>query len=150
MLIDGFTKYVWLFPTKTLETVEVLEKLRVHQQAFGNPRRIVTDRNKAFTAGELEKYCGEGNIKHLSISTGVPRGSDQVERVNSTLRAVFAKLSADEPLQWYMHVSRVQRAINSTYHRSIDATPFELLLGVPMRNPEDAVLEEVGIPCLCS
>jgi transposase InsO family protein len=142
VLIDGFTKFVWLFPTKTLETVEVLEKLRVHQQTFGNPRRIVTDRNKAFMSGEFEKYCGEGNIKHFSISTGVPRGNGQVERVNSTLGAVFAKLSADEPLRWYKHVSRVQRVINSTYHRSIDATPFELLLGVPMRNPEDAELEE--------
>jgi len=48
---DGFSKFVWLYPTKSTGTEEVLEKLEKQAAVFGNPRRIVTDRGTAFTSG---------------------------------------------------------------------------------------------------
>lgn len=43
-IVDGFTKFVWLFPTKSTTSSETLDKLKIHQQTFGNPERIFTDR----------------------------------------------------------------------------------------------------------
>ena len=43
VLVDGFTKYLWIFATKSMSTAEVIEKLRIMQQHFGNPQRFVTD-----------------------------------------------------------------------------------------------------------
>jgi hypothetical protein len=40
-------------------------------------------------------------------------------------------------------VSAVQRAINNTFHRSINATPFEVMFGVKMRSAEDAKIREL-------
>nr|XP_049693297.1 uncharacterized protein LOC126053899 [Helicoverpa armigera]XP_049695188.1 uncharacterized protein LOC126054290 [Helicoverpa armigera]XP_049704767.1 uncharacterized protein LOC126056282 [Helicoverpa armigera] len=136
-VIDGFTKFVWLFPTKTTSSSETLRKIQIHQQIFGNPRRFITDRGTAFTSNEFKSYCEEEKISHVKITTGVPRGNGQVERVHRILIPVLTKLCLENPAVWYKHVSKVQRALNSTFQRSINTTPFELLMGVKMKGKED-------------
>ncbi|XP_047027973.1 uncharacterized protein K02A2.6-like [Helicoverpa zea] len=136
-VVDGFTKFVWLFPTKSTTTQEVLRKLEIHQQVFGNPARIISDRGTAFTSNDFAEYCKQEGIEHVKITTGVPRGNGQVERVHRTIIGVLTKLSVEQPTLWYKLVSSVQRALNSKYHRSINNTPFQLLLGTKMRRKED-------------
>ncbi|GFX11652.1 transposon Tf2-6 polyprotein [Trichonephila clavipes] len=68
------------------------------------------------------------------ITTGVPRGNGQVERIHRTLIPVLTKLSIDDPTKWYKFVDRLQRILNSTSNQSTKWSPFELLTGVTMRN----------------
>ena len=49
-VVDAFTKFTWIFPTKSTTSKETLEKIRIHQQHFGNPTRIITDKGAAFTS----------------------------------------------------------------------------------------------------
>jgi len=56
-VIDAFTKFVWLYPTKTVTSKEVIEKLELQKSIFGNPSRIISDRGTAFTSREFEDYC---------------------------------------------------------------------------------------------
>ena len=49
-------------------------------------------------------------------------------------------MSIEDPLKWYKHVSNLQRYINSTATRSTHHSPFELLIGVPMKRREDLEL----------
>lgn len=140
VLVDSFTKFVWIFPTKSTGAGEVLDKLKLHRQTFGNPRRFISDRGAAFTSGEFEDYCEVERIHHYRITTGVPRGNGQVERVNAIVEQVFRRLSVTSPEKWYKKVPQVQRAINATYQRSIGTTPFELLFGTSMNGKEDVKL----------
>lgn len=136
-VIDAFTKFVWLFPTKSTGSAETLNKLRIHQQTFGNPRRFITDRGAAFTSHDFEDYCSDEGIQHVKITTGVARGNGQVERVHKIIIPMLTKLCIENAGVWYKHVSRVQRALNSTFQRSINTTPFKLLVGAKMRGKED-------------
>ncbi|XP_073947135.1 uncharacterized protein [Choristoneura fumiferana] len=136
-IVDAFTKFVWVFPTKSTTAKETLDKLRIHQQAFGNPYRLITDRGAAFTSNEFKEYCQTENIQHTLITTGIPRGNGQVERIHRILVSVLTKLCISDPGLWYKHVARLQTALNSTYQRSIDTTPFELMFGTKMRTKED-------------
>ncbi|GFW21149.1 transposon Tf2-11 polyprotein [Trichonephila clavipes] len=77
------------------------------------------------------------DIQHLQIATGVPRGNGQVERIHRTLIPVLTKLSLDDSTKWYKYVDRLQRILNTTISRSTKWTPFELLVGIKMRNKED-------------
>lgn len=52
IVVDGFSKFVWLYPIKTTNTKEVIAKLTT-QQAFGNPQRIISDRGAVFTSNEF-------------------------------------------------------------------------------------------------
>ncbi|XP_062135072.1 myosin-9-like [Drosophila sulfurigaster albostrigata] len=136
-IVDGFTKFVWLYPTKTTSSEEVLQKLRNWSDVFGNPCRIISDRGSAFTSAAFESYVKENGIEHIWSTTGVPRGNGQVERVNRSILSIISKLSADKPDKWFKFVPKVQRVINGTTHKSTKRSPFELMFGVKMRNDAD-------------
>lgn len=142
-VIDGFTKFVWLYPTKSTTAGEVIAKLELQKAVFGNPAQIISDRGSAFTSKEFEEYCKCENIAHKMITTGLPRANGQVERINSIVTPILAKMSDENPTKWYKYVEAVQRAINSSYQRSINRTPFELLTGVRMRNKADIRINEL-------
>lgn len=64
----------------------------------------------------------------MTITTGVPHGNGQIERVNRTMISVLTKLGIDDLPKWYKYLNRVQL----TFQRSIATTPFEVLVGVKM------------------
>ncbi|GFX87626.1 transposon Tf2-6 polyprotein [Trichonephila clavipes] len=82
---------------KIVSADSVLDKLRLQQKTFENPKRLITDRGSAFTSKAFNDYCAEEEIQHLQIVTGVPRGNGQVERIHRTLIPVLTKLSLDDP-----------------------------------------------------
>jgi hypothetical protein len=123
-----------------ISTKIILEDMK---QVFGNPRTIITDRGSAFTCTDFQQYCTDENIKHINVTTGVPRGNGQVERINRIIIPVLTKLSFEKPEAWYRQVRPLQEALNSTHQRSINTSPFELLFGVKMLRSEDIRLQEV-------
>ncbi|GFV21583.1 transposon Tf2-9 polyprotein [Trichonephila clavipes] len=77
-----------------------------------------------------------------TFATGVPQDG-QVERIHRTLIPVLTKLSLDDSTKWYKYVNRLQRILNSTISRSTKWTPFELLVGIKMRNKEDILIKDL-------
>lgn len=143
VVVDAFTKFTWIYPVKTTKCAEAISKLQQQQEIFGNPVRIIADKGSAFKAEEFESYCKERDIHLHLITTATPRGNGQVERMNGVIIPILTKMAMEEPLKWYQHVGRLQRCINSTVSRSTKKTPFELMVGVKMRNQEDFHLNEV-------
>lgn len=143
VVIDGFTKFTWLYPTKTTTSAETIRKLQQQQEIFANPTRIVADKGSAFISKDFEDYCDEQDIHLHLITTATPRGNGQVERINAVVKATVTKLALKDPLKWYQHVGRVQRAINGTITRSTGRAPFSLMFGTKMKNPEDVELMKV-------
>ncbi|GBM86924.1 hypothetical protein AVEN_151823-1 [Araneus ventricosus] len=112
-VVDAFTKFTWFYPVKSPFAQEAIGKLKLQQTVFGNPSRIITDRGSVFIAKEFETYCSEEGIQHLKITTGIPRGNGQIERMHRILILVLSKLSRDDPTKWFKHVPTIQRVINS-------------------------------------
>jgi len=42
-VIDAYTKFVWLYPAKSISTAEALDFLMKQSATFGNLRRIISD-----------------------------------------------------------------------------------------------------------
>ncbi|GFW65663.1 hypothetical protein TNCV_3550861 [Trichonephila clavipes] len=137
LLIDAFSKFTWLYPTRSTDAAEVINRLENQRHVFGNPARIITDKGSAFTSSAFEDYCKKQNILHISITTGLPRSNAQIEKQNSTIISVLSKLSVDDPEKWYSHVPHLQEILSSTFQRSIKMTPFELLFGTKMKSCQD-------------
>ncbi|GFT77406.1 transposon Tf2-6 polyprotein [Trichonephila clavipes] len=142
-IIDAFTKFTWLYPVKSTTLEDALDKLTLQQKTFGNPKRIITDRGSPFNSKGFDDYCTEEKIQNLQITTGIPPGNGQIERIHRTLIPVLTKLSIDDPTKWYKFVDRLQRILNSTSNRSTKWSQFELLTGVTMRNKEDLYLRNL-------
>lgn len=143
VVIDAFSKFVWLYPTKSTGANEVLQKLQLQSTVFGNPRRLISDRGSAFTSNAFQDYCKEEKIEHSLITTGVPRGNGQVERVNRTIILLLTKLAAPTPGDWYKHVSVAQKFLNSTPSCSTGKDPFKLMFGTQMHLKEDSQIREI-------
>lgn len=143
VVVDAFTKYVWIYPTKTTNAQEVIHRMQLQSELFGNPRRIISDRGAAFTSSDFKEYCALQNIEQIEITTGVPRGNGQVERVNQVILAMLTKLSVEDKTKWYKHVGNIQRWINSSFHQSTSVSPFESMFGVQMRHEGDIRLGEL-------
>lgn len=56
VVVDAFTKFVWIYTTKATNSAEVINSLEKQKTTFGNPRRIVTDRGSAFTSTVFREY----------------------------------------------------------------------------------------------
>lgn len=133
---------MWLYPIKTVISKETIDKLESQKSIFGNPSRIISDRGTAFTSTEFESYCQEEGIEHIKITIGLPRANGQIERINRTIIPVLTKMSLNDPRKWYKHIPKLQQVLNSTFQRSINTTPFELLVGTKMRSKEDLIMKE--------
>jgi len=66
-VVDAFTKFVWLYPTRSTSTAEVLNHLMKQAAVFGNPRRIISDQEAAFTSGDFKSYCKDEEIEHSRL-----------------------------------------------------------------------------------
>ncbi|GFU28572.1 hypothetical protein TNCV_467811 [Trichonephila clavipes] len=137
-VIYTFSKFTWLYHTRSTDAAEVINRLENQRHVFGNPARIITDKGSAF-----EDYCKKQNILHISITTGLPRSNCQIEKQNSAIIAVLSKLSVEDPAKWYSHVPHLQEILNSTFQRSIKMTPFELLFGTKMKSCQDIEIVEL-------
>lgn len=142
VIIDSFTEFTWIFPTKTTTAKETMSKSEIVQTIFGNPSRIISDRGAAFSSGDFAEFCKKENMQHHMVTTGVLRGNSQVERVNRCIIPLLTKTCLDDPTKWYKYVPTIQRALNSTYHRGISMTPFRLLFGVEMKRKDDVRVAE--------
>ncbi|KOX76548.1 Pro-Pol polyprotein [Melipona quadrifasciata] len=136
VVVDAFTKFVWLYATKTTNSAEVIERLWKQSVTFGNARRIISDRGTAFTSREFAQYCQQENIHHSLITTGVPRANGQVERVNRTLILLLIRISNPKKEDWYKYLE-IAQFLNTSFHRNIGTTPFQLLFGTSARLKDD-------------
>jgi len=66
VIVDRFSKFVWLYPTKTTNIKKVIDKLIAMQQISDNPRRVITDRGAAFTSSDFCNFC---TIEQIAVTT---------------------------------------------------------------------------------
>lgn len=91
-VVDGFTKFIWLFPTKTTTANETVQEMKSITNTFGNPRRIIADRGKAFTSNLFQDFCKDNNIQLIFCTTGMPRANGQIERMHRIVLNSLAKI----------------------------------------------------------
>jgi len=86
VVIDAFTRFVWLFAARTTSSKETIRHLRSIFDTFGNPAEIVSDRGTAFTSTEFENFVSTVHAKHRKVAVAAPWANGMVERVNRFLK----------------------------------------------------------------
>jgi len=143
VVVDAFSKFIWLYATKSTNASEIVKILQKQAVIFGNPRRIISDRGTAFSSQEFKDYCKQENVEHVLITTGVPRSNGQVERINRTIIPLLTKLSAPKPAEWFKHLDVAQKYVNSIPSRSTGFAPFKVMIGTNMRLKKDPRVAEL-------
>ena len=131
VVIDRFTKFGHFirlshpFTAKEVALAFLDNIYRMH----GLPESIITDRDKVFTSGfwkELFKVMG--TELHYTSSYH-PQSDGQSERLNQCVENYLRCMTGEMPSQWSKWLSMAEWWYNSTYHSSLQMTPFEALFG---------------------
>ncbi|CAK9827606.1 Pro-Pol polyprotein [Anthophora retusa] len=133
LVVDGFTKYLKLYATKSTGAAEVIKCLNHYFATYSRPLRIVSDRGSCFTAHEFGNFLKERNVRHIKIATAAPQANGQAERMNRTIIPMIAKLADERNAHWYDVLEDVEFACNNTVNRSTGEAPSVLLYGVYQR-----------------
>lgn len=141
VVIDAYTKYTWLFSTKTTNSAETVSHLTYLFQHFGIPERIISDRGTSFTSKSFEQFVEPYKITHIKVAVASPWANGQVERVNRFLKSTLTK-TVDDQGKWKEVLGKVQYILNNTYHKSIETTPSKMFLGYDQRCHSDIDLQE--------
>lgn len=134
LAVDGFTKFVKLYPVKNTTSKEAIVCLSQYFCNYSRPRVIISDRGTCFTSAEFKDFLKDNNIEHILVATATPKANGQVERINRTLGPMLGKLTDSEKDKcWYKVIRDVEYAINNTINKSSGQTPSKLLFGVKQK-----------------
>ena len=149
VLIDAFTKFVYLHHTRRIDSLNTIKALKSAIFLFGSPCRIIADQGRCFTGKEFREFCESKRIKVHLIATGASRDNGQVERVMGTLKNMFTTVdTTGRP--WQDTIGEIQLALNCTVNRVTNSSPLQLLFGRSARTydlslPDNIDEKEVDI-----
>jgi len=142
VIVDAYTKFVWLFPTKSTGTDEAVTALKSLFAMFGYPQCIISDRSTAFSSAAFTNYMKNNEIKHIMTAVASPWANGQVERVNRFLKSTLSKIN-DQENNWKENLNKVQYVINNTFNKSIGSSPSKMFLGYEQRHGVDSHLRSL-------
>lgn len=93
IIIDAFSRFTWLAPTKTTSSREVIKILSTLFNNFCFPATIISDRGTAFTSSEFTTFLKIHNVKHHLVAVTAPWANGMVERINRFLKSSLKKNS---------------------------------------------------------
>jgi hypothetical protein len=133
VIVDAFTKYVFIKPVRDTKTRNVTKILDDVFYTFRIPSRIICDRGSSFTSHCFKQFCQDRQIKVVYNAVACPRANGQVERYNRTiLKSLSTQNHGLNENVWDAAVGIVQWGLNNTLQKSIGKTPAEVLFGVAM------------------
>lgn len=130
IIVDAFSKFLTLYPVRSVKTKEVCSKLNEYFSYYSRPFRIISDRGTCFTSEMFRDFCKSHSIQHVLIAAGSPQANGQVERYNKTVKAMLSKSLHEKGQNWNDFLDQIQFCINNTFNRSIKNTPSKILFGL--------------------
>lgn len=149
--VDGFSRFIWLFPTRNANAETVISCLKNIFASFGPARIIVSDNAKAFSSVALKQFCVDLFIRHVTTTPYYPNPS-LAERVNRNLRAALIAFHGADHSKWDSSLHWLSLAFNCAAHESLKFSPFSIMFGFfpnsPLNNlwDIDSILPDVIDP----
>jgi hypothetical protein len=135
VVIDSFSRFVELYPTKTTKAEEAVGRLCEHVGRYGTPLQILSDGGSQFLNDCVRLL---NHTLHISYIQSTPHSKEEnglVERANKEiLRHVRAFVFDDKILaHWSRYIPMVQRIMNGQPHSVLKVSPAEILFGTSTR-----------------
>jgi transposase InsO family protein len=140
---DEFTRWV---EAKVVSAESAIEAARAFLgmwvARYGQPRRLTSDRGKAFVGEVLGNLCALLGVDRVVTTAYHPQSNGIEERAHKTLQDIMATTMAQRSLQphrWAETLDVALQVLRATVNRSTGFTPARLVLGYEM-TVGDAVL----------
>jgi hypothetical protein len=101
----------------------------------GLPLEFVTDQGKEFTKKMVQHLFEALDVHHSTTASYHPQCNSQAEVCNKTIAQYLSTFVDEGTTNWELFVPALAFAYNTSYHRSVKATPFSLTFGIEARLP---------------
>jgi hypothetical protein len=133
---DAFTKYVELVALENKEASTVAEAIFNYWICrHGSPMEIITDQGKEFCNKLSHDLWQRLNVSHSRTTAHHPACNSQAEVANKTIAKYLSRFVDDSTLDWEPFLFPLMFSYNTSFHRSIENTPFFLTFGIEPRTP---------------
>jgi transposase InsO family protein len=136
VIIDDFSRWVELFPTKSTTAVETASIILNHIGRFGSPEVIHTDQGPVFHNELVQELLRLGAIENSFATAYSSEENGIVERANQEVMRHLRALLFDSRVhdKWsFEQLPLVQRIMNTVEKTSSEVTPADLLLSHSIR-----------------
>ena len=131
VVVDQFSKMAHFIPCKkTLTSTRLAELFIEHIVCIhGIPNNIILDRGPQFNSQFWKTILSQFNIKCNLSSAFHPQLDGQTECTNQTLEQYLWIYATPDQQNWVNNLALAELAYNSTYHNSIQMSPFMATYG---------------------
>ena len=146
LYIDTYSSFVWGTKLKTTgsgkTTISSLKRI-FHEYAV--PRSFMSDGGSHFKNNEVDEFCKDERVKHIVTPAYAPWVNGLIENANRLLLGRLKRLCAPNhdntddatansiPGNWPDHLDEALRQMNDRILPALNASPRELLFGLPLR-----------------
>ena len=140
-IIDRFSKYCMIIPSKQIKTINVLLALQKWITYFGPPLYLLSDNGPQFIS-EIYKHFNKLNNTKLHFATTYhPETNGQIERLHRFINERIAMVMVDNKLEydqcdWNEYMDIIQYTYNNQINRMTNFKPSNIILGY-IRNIHD-------------
>ena len=147
VFLDYLTKWVEAFAVPD-QCAETIVRLLVEEVFCGHgaPVHLLSDRGTNFLSELVQGVCRLLDIKKVNTSGYHPQTDGLVEKFNSTLIGMVAKVAEQSGKDWDRHLPFLLFAYRVSVQESTRESPFFLLYGRDPRIPSESVLSQPSPP----
>ena len=129
VVVDKLTKVAHLIPMKTTSIAVNIAHLFVKEivRLHGIPARIINDQDAKFTSKFWQALFQSVGTQLSLSSVYHPKIDGQTERVNQVIKDMLRSYCGQQPYQWLKFLPLVEFACISSYHKSLQMSPFKAL-----------------------
>lgn len=130
VIIDIFTKFIYLYPLKKKEGIDVASILSRVFLSGDIPDTLQSDNGSEFRNATVHGLCQEFKIKQLFSESYSPQTQGFVENKNKQIKQVLNTFFIKyDTMQWFDILDRVAYSINNSKHFVTGYTPLQLHRG---------------------
>lgn len=135
VMVDYFSRFTWLTPTRTTGATEVLGA--IHQwlrQSMVRPVAFYSDAGTGLTSRELRDGLAKLEILLAEAPSKSHKSVGMVEVTNKVMQAVLGKITPNRQT-WDLRLPEVMRAVNERYMYAVGYSPQQILFGMEPKGP---------------
>src|ERR1700683_3083399 len=160
VFIDMCSNFIWVTKVKAAgtgrTTVTALHRICLD---YATPQTVMTDGGSHFKNREVDTFCDDNNIQHITTAVYAPWVNGLVESTNNLLLSRLKRLCAPDldeepgetdpnsiPRNWPDHLDEAVRSLNDRVIPTLNATPREILFGMALRPNNDPTPVPIPTP----